>query len=148
MWIIQEPNNVALWNKRHFEERKTEIMQYVYNIQYGYLLNKYLKGAGLVAWEAAEYIYSARTESVKKVQQILKILFLSFHVPLSCKMYFLFFRYQLILIQSSFAVSTHTFCSTLYHKHLTVTLVTINLLSKALKATILPPAKVQVEKQL
>jgi hypothetical protein len=28
-------------------------------------LNKYLKGAGLVAWEAAEYIYSARTESIK-----------------------------------------------------------------------------------
>jgi hypothetical protein len=29
MWIIQEPNQVALWNKRHFEEKKTEIMQYV-----------------------------------------------------------------------------------------------------------------------
>jgi hypothetical protein len=28
-WIIQEPNKVALWNKRHFEERKTEIMQHV-----------------------------------------------------------------------------------------------------------------------
>jgi hypothetical protein len=28
---------------RHFEERKTEIMQHVQNIQYGYLLNKYLK---------------------------------------------------------------------------------------------------------
>jgi hypothetical protein len=65
MWIIQEPNNVALWNKRHFEGKKTEIMQHVKNIQCGYLLNKYLKGAGLVAWEAAEYIYSARTESVK-----------------------------------------------------------------------------------
>jgi len=22
MWIIQEPKKVALWNKRHFEERK------------------------------------------------------------------------------------------------------------------------------
>jgi hypothetical protein len=43
MWIIQEPNKVALWNKWHFEEEKTEIMQHVYNIQYGYLLNKYLK---------------------------------------------------------------------------------------------------------
>jgi hypothetical protein len=64
MWIIQEANKVALWNKRHFEERKTEIMQHVQNIQYRYLLNKYLKGAGLVAWEAAEYIYSVRTESV------------------------------------------------------------------------------------
>jgi hypothetical protein len=39
-------------------------MQHVKNIQYGYLLNKYLKGAGLVAWEAAEYEYSARSESV------------------------------------------------------------------------------------
>jgi hypothetical protein len=29
IWIIQEPNKVALWNKRHFEERKTEIMQHV-----------------------------------------------------------------------------------------------------------------------
>ena len=29
MWIIQEPKKVALWNKRHFEEEKTEIMQHV-----------------------------------------------------------------------------------------------------------------------
>ena len=29
MRIIQEPNKVALWNKRHFEEKKTEIMQHV-----------------------------------------------------------------------------------------------------------------------
>ena len=29
MRIIQEPNKVALWNKRHFEEEKTEIMQHV-----------------------------------------------------------------------------------------------------------------------
>jgi hypothetical protein len=29
MWIIQEPKNVALWNKRHFEEEKTESMQHV-----------------------------------------------------------------------------------------------------------------------
>jgi hypothetical protein len=28
MWILQEPNKVALWNKRNFEEKKTEIMQY------------------------------------------------------------------------------------------------------------------------
>jgi hypothetical protein len=27
MWIIQEPNEVELWNKRHFEEKRTEIMQ-------------------------------------------------------------------------------------------------------------------------
>ena len=43
MRIIQEPNKVALWNKRHFEEKKTEIMQHFKNIQYVYLLNKYLK---------------------------------------------------------------------------------------------------------
>jgi len=24
MWIIQEPKNVALWNKRHFEEERNE----------------------------------------------------------------------------------------------------------------------------
>ena len=24
MWIIQEPNKVALWNKRHFEEKNGE----------------------------------------------------------------------------------------------------------------------------
>jgi hypothetical protein len=29
MWIIQEANKVALWNKRHFEEKETEIMQHV-----------------------------------------------------------------------------------------------------------------------
>ena len=29
MWVIQEPNKVALWNKRHFEEKKMEIIQHV-----------------------------------------------------------------------------------------------------------------------
>jgi hypothetical protein len=29
MWVIQEPNKVALWNKQYFEERKAEIMQHV-----------------------------------------------------------------------------------------------------------------------
>ena len=29
MWVIQEPNKVALWNKRHFEETKMEIIQHV-----------------------------------------------------------------------------------------------------------------------
>ena len=43
MRMIQEPNKVALWNKRHFEEKKTEIMQHIQNIQHVYLLNKYLK---------------------------------------------------------------------------------------------------------
>ena len=29
MWVIQKPNKVALWNKRHFEEKKMEITQQV-----------------------------------------------------------------------------------------------------------------------
>ena len=29
MWITQEPKKVALWNKRHFEEKKTESVQHV-----------------------------------------------------------------------------------------------------------------------
>ena len=29
MWVIQKPNKVALWNKRHFEERKMEIIHHV-----------------------------------------------------------------------------------------------------------------------
>ena len=29
MWIIQEPNKLALWNKLHFEEKKTGSIEYV-----------------------------------------------------------------------------------------------------------------------
>jgi hypothetical protein len=29
MLVIQKPNKVALWNKRHFEEKKMEIIQHV-----------------------------------------------------------------------------------------------------------------------
>ena len=29
MWIIQEPNQLALWNKLYFEEKKTESIEYV-----------------------------------------------------------------------------------------------------------------------
>ena len=29
MWVIQKPNKVALWNKRHFEEEKMEIIEHV-----------------------------------------------------------------------------------------------------------------------
>ena len=43
MWIIQEPNTLELWNKLHFEEKKTESLYRVKNIQYLYLLNKYIK---------------------------------------------------------------------------------------------------------
>ena len=27
MWIIQEPNKLALWNKLHFEEKETESIE-------------------------------------------------------------------------------------------------------------------------
>jgi hypothetical protein len=43
MWIIQETNMLELWNKLHFEEKKTESIYHVWNIQYLYLLNKYMK---------------------------------------------------------------------------------------------------------
>ena len=29
MWIVQEPNKLALWNKLHFEEEKTESVEHV-----------------------------------------------------------------------------------------------------------------------
>jgi len=29
MWIIQEPNMLELWNKLHFEEKKTESIYHV-----------------------------------------------------------------------------------------------------------------------
>ena len=29
MWIIQEPNKLALWNKLHFEEKKGESIEHV-----------------------------------------------------------------------------------------------------------------------
>ena len=29
MWVIQKPNKVALWNKRHFEEKEMEIIHHV-----------------------------------------------------------------------------------------------------------------------
>ena len=36
MWITQEPNTLELWNKLHFEDRKTESIYHVQNIQYLY----------------------------------------------------------------------------------------------------------------
>ena len=29
MWITQEPNKLALWNKLHFEEKKTESIEHI-----------------------------------------------------------------------------------------------------------------------
>ena len=43
MWIIQEPNTLELWNKLHFEDKKTKSIYYVKNIQYLYLFSKYMK---------------------------------------------------------------------------------------------------------
>ena len=43
MGIIQEPNKLALRNKLHFEEKKKESIEHFKNIQYLYLLNKYIK---------------------------------------------------------------------------------------------------------
>jgi len=43
MWIIQEPNQLELWNKLHFEEEKTHSIYHIWNFQYLYLLNKYIK---------------------------------------------------------------------------------------------------------
>jgi len=43
MWLIQVPNMLELWNKLHFEEKITESIYHVKNIQYLYLLNKYIK---------------------------------------------------------------------------------------------------------
>jgi len=43
MWIKQEQNPLELWNKLHFEEKETESIYHVENIQYLYLLNKYIK---------------------------------------------------------------------------------------------------------
>jgi len=43
MWIKQEPNKLELWNKLRFEEKEMESIYRVYNIQYLYLLNKYIK---------------------------------------------------------------------------------------------------------
>ena len=34
---------LELWNKLDFEEKEMESMYHVYNIQYLYLLNKYIK---------------------------------------------------------------------------------------------------------
>ena len=63
--------------------------------------------------------------SFRKAQQTPKISFLSFRISLSCKMYFLLFRYQLILIRSSLAISTYilqyisshaSHCNTCYYQ--------------------------------
>jgi len=43
MWINQEPNTLELWKKLHFEEEKTDSIYSVLNIQYLYLMNKYIK---------------------------------------------------------------------------------------------------------
>jgi hypothetical protein len=60
MRIIQEPKKVALLNKRHFEEEKTEIMQHVLKIQFGYLLKKMYK-MGCLEGSGVSVLYIGRT---------------------------------------------------------------------------------------
>ena len=43
LWIIHELNTLELWNKLNFEEKKTDSIYHIQNIQYLYLLNKYIK---------------------------------------------------------------------------------------------------------
>ena len=43
MWIIQEPKKLALWNKRHFEEKKRRLCSMFKICSTLYLLNKYIK---------------------------------------------------------------------------------------------------------
>ena len=69
MWIIQEPNNLALWNKLHFEEKKTESVGCVQNIQYLHLLNKYIKMQSLEVSGAVRPIYGSL--GVKRLSSVL-----------------------------------------------------------------------------
>jgi len=56
MWIIQEPKKVSLWNKRHFEEEKTDSMEEKTDSMYICWINKEMqhlevRGAALgVKW--------------------------------------------------------------------------------------------------
>jgi len=64
MWIIQESKKLALWNKRHFEEKNGEYAACL-NTQYLYLLKKiytmqHLEGSG-----SPSYIEDARFLKVK-----------------------------------------------------------------------------------
>jgi hypothetical protein len=60
MWIIQEPKKVALWNKRHFEEKEMESVQQVLKIQYLYFFKKYKK-IGCVEGSGVPVLYIGRT---------------------------------------------------------------------------------------
>jgi hypothetical protein len=57
MRIIQESKKVALWNKRHFEEKKTESVQHV---QYVYLFKNIYK-MGCLEGSGVPVLYIGRT---------------------------------------------------------------------------------------
>ena len=59
IWITQEANTLQLWNKLHFEEKITESMYHVSNIQYLYLLNKYIKMQRLEVSGAVRPLYGS-----------------------------------------------------------------------------------------
>ena len=69
MWIIQEPKKVALWNKRHFEEKKRRVSS-MFKILSTYICwKKYIK---CNIWRVAvrpSYIQDARFLKVKYAYQ-------------------------------------------------------------------------------
>jgi hypothetical protein len=73
MWIIQEPK-VALWNKRHFEEKHGE---YAACLKYSVLTVVEKKQIKFNIWKVAvrpSYIWDARFLKVKKQHGIFRLL--------------------------------------------------------------------------
>jgi hypothetical protein len=61
MQIIQEPKKVALWNKRHFEERKKNGERAAcLKSQYRYLLKKYVYERGFLEGRGVPVLYIGR----------------------------------------------------------------------------------------
>ena len=55
---------LELWNKLHFEEKETESVYHVKNIQYLYLLNKYIKCNFRGYWCGTTIIVDIRRQKV------------------------------------------------------------------------------------
>jgi hypothetical protein len=68
---IHEPKKVKLWNKRHFEEKRTENVQRVKNIHYNPLNTELNPICHLLAFAAAPYIYDISTLRVKYYTKVL-----------------------------------------------------------------------------
>jgi hypothetical protein len=60
MRIIQEPKKLALWNKRHFEEKKNGDYVACLKIKYVYLLEKKYK-MGCLEGSGVPVLYIGRT---------------------------------------------------------------------------------------